>query len=150
MSIHQALEQGEPDNAYWPPGAKNPAERQAMVRSDMAPLLRILGSGSFNPGSLRPHERSDLAGGKGGVRNSVVRILACASCGSVYTSCPLRYMFSFLCRAPGLLSVCFLHSASSQSWACQMIAIGINFKIGPSSSWRLLEEWGLLKPDGLT
>ena len=54
MSTQQPLERRELNDAYWRPGAELPADGLTKVRGDMAPLLRILESGGFNPGSLRP------------------------------------------------------------------------------------------------
>ena len=47
-------EEGELENAYWLPGAENPADGLTRARSDMAPLLRLLESGCFNWGRSRP------------------------------------------------------------------------------------------------
>ena len=54
VSVQQALEGGELDNAYRVPGTENPADGLTWVRCDMAPLLRLLESDHSNPGSLRP------------------------------------------------------------------------------------------------
>ena len=54
LSILQALEEGELENTHWPPGAGYPADGLAKVRSNVIPLLRVLESGCFNPGHLRP------------------------------------------------------------------------------------------------
>ena len=54
LSIQQALEQKELDNAYWIPGKENPADGLAKLRSEILPLLRLLESGAYNPGILRP------------------------------------------------------------------------------------------------
>ena len=51
LSIQRALERGDMENAYWLPGTENPADGLTSVCSDMVPLLRLLGSGRFNPGS---------------------------------------------------------------------------------------------------
>ena len=53
-STPQALGEGELENAHWLPGTGNPAQGLTEVRSDVAPLLRLLESGRFNPGHLRP------------------------------------------------------------------------------------------------
>ena len=53
LSIQQALEEGELENAYWLPGTENPADGLTKVRSDMV-LLRLLESGGFRQGRLRP------------------------------------------------------------------------------------------------
>ena len=54
LIAQQALEVGEQDNGYWLPGTGNPADGLTKVRSDLAPLLRLLDSGGFPPGHLRP------------------------------------------------------------------------------------------------
>ena len=54
LSIQQAWEEGESENAYQLPGAENPADGLTKVRSDMVPLLKLLDSGRFYPGYLRP------------------------------------------------------------------------------------------------
>ena len=54
LSIQHALEGGALDNVFWVLGAGNPAGGLAEVRSEMAPLLRLLECGHFNPGSSRP------------------------------------------------------------------------------------------------
>ena len=52
LSIRQALDEGDLGNAYWLPGAENPADGLTKVRSDMVPLLRLLESGLFCLGQL--------------------------------------------------------------------------------------------------
>ena len=54
MSIQQALGEGELENAYWFPGAENPAGGIAKVRGDVVPLLRLLESGCLSLGNPRP------------------------------------------------------------------------------------------------
>ena len=54
LSIQQALEQKELDNVYWIPGKGNPADGLTKLRSEILPLLRLLESGAYNPGILRP------------------------------------------------------------------------------------------------
>ena len=54
FSIKQALEASELDNARCAPWAENPADGLTKVRSDAAPLPRLLGSGHLNPWSFRP------------------------------------------------------------------------------------------------
>ena len=49
LSLRLVLEARELDDAYWVPGAENPADELTKVRSDMAPLLRLSESGRFNP-----------------------------------------------------------------------------------------------------
>ena len=53
LSIQRALEEGDLEKAYWLPGTENPAGGLTRVRSDMVPLLRLLGSGGFRPDQLR-------------------------------------------------------------------------------------------------
>ena len=54
LSIQQFLGEGDLENANWLPGTENPADSLTKVRSDMVPLLRLLESGAFCPGHLRP------------------------------------------------------------------------------------------------
>ena len=54
LRIQQALEEADLDNVCRLPGVRNPAAGLTKVRSDMVPLLRLLESGRFNPGSSRP------------------------------------------------------------------------------------------------
>ena len=63
LSIHQALGPGELDKVYRLPGTGAPADRLTEVRSDIVPLLQILESARFYPGSARPREGRDLEGG---------------------------------------------------------------------------------------
>ena len=53
-STQQALEEDDLENADCLPGTEHPADGRAKARSDMAPLSRLLESGRFDPGSLRP------------------------------------------------------------------------------------------------
>ena len=53
-SIQQALEGGGTENAYWQPGTENPEDGLTEVRSDMNTPLRVLESGRFYLGQLRP------------------------------------------------------------------------------------------------
>ena len=43
-----------PDSVYWYPGTGSPAGAPSKVKSDMAPLLRMLQSGSPRPGVPPP------------------------------------------------------------------------------------------------
>ena len=43
-------------NVYWLPGLGNPAHGLTETKSDMGPLLRLLESGTYNPGALRPKQ----------------------------------------------------------------------------------------------
>ena len=54
LSKRQSLEEGGLENASWPPGAENPADGLTKVRSGAIPLLRLLETGQFRPGHLRP------------------------------------------------------------------------------------------------
>ena len=54
LSIQRALGESDLENAYWLPGAENPADRLTKVRSHMVPILRLLDSGLSYPGQLRP------------------------------------------------------------------------------------------------
>ena len=54
LSAQQATEEGGLGNVYRAPGTENPADGLSRVRSGMAPRPRLLESGHFIPGSLRP------------------------------------------------------------------------------------------------
>ena len=54
LSNRQAIEEQELGDVYWIPGKENPADGLTKLRSEPAPLLRLLESGSYNPGMLRP------------------------------------------------------------------------------------------------
>ena len=60
LALQQAIELNELDNAYWIPGLGNPADGFTKLKSDLAPLFRLLESGTYNPGTLRPHTRGGL------------------------------------------------------------------------------------------
>ena len=60
MSIQQALEEQELNNVFWIPGKENPADGLTKMRSEILPLLRLLESGTYNPGMLRPLKRISL------------------------------------------------------------------------------------------
>ena len=62
LRIQQALGGGDLGHAHRPPGAGNPADRLTKVRMDAAPLLRLLKSGGFRSGQLRPNEGRSLEG----------------------------------------------------------------------------------------
>ena len=53
LAIQQATELRELDNVYCVPGPGNPADGLTKTNSDLAPRLRRLESGSYNPGPLR-------------------------------------------------------------------------------------------------
>ena len=54
LSIQQFLEDGELDNVYWLPELENPADSLTKVRCEMIPILTLLETGKFQPGTLRP------------------------------------------------------------------------------------------------
>ena len=54
LSIQQALEEEDLENAYWLPGTENPADGMTKVKSEMLPILGLLESGEFRLGALRP------------------------------------------------------------------------------------------------
>ena len=54
LSIQQFLEDGEPENVYWIPGAEKPADGLTKLRSEMGSIMALLETGSFRPGILRP------------------------------------------------------------------------------------------------
>ena len=54
LGTQQALGQGDFENAYWQPGTEKPGDGLTKVLSDMVPLLRLLESGRFPLGQLRP------------------------------------------------------------------------------------------------
>ena len=47
LPVHQALGRGGLDNVHWPRGPENPADAPTKVKSDLAPLSRLLQTGSF-------------------------------------------------------------------------------------------------------
>ena len=65
LNTQQAFEGRDLDNANWLTGAENSVDGLTNVRSDMVPLLRLLGSGRLNPGSLRPLKRAACRDGGG-------------------------------------------------------------------------------------
>ena len=54
LAIQQAIEFQELDNVYWIPGKENPANGLTKLRSEILLLLRLMESGTYNPGYLRP------------------------------------------------------------------------------------------------
>ena len=54
LGIRQALDSGELDKVHWVLGPGNLADEAAKERSDVAPSLRLLLSGYFCLGTLRP------------------------------------------------------------------------------------------------
>ena len=58
LSIQQALEERELDNVFWIPGKENPADGLTKMHSEILPLLRLLESGTYNPGMMRPLKRT--------------------------------------------------------------------------------------------
>ena len=54
LVIQQAIEMEEWGNVYWIPGLGYPASGLTKLKSDLLPLLRLIGSGSYNPGNSRP------------------------------------------------------------------------------------------------
>ena len=52
--IQQVLRTGELDNISWLPGTGNPGGGLTEVKIEMVPLLRMLQSGAFCPGAIRP------------------------------------------------------------------------------------------------
>ena len=54
FSIQHALGAGELEDVFWLPGTEYPADGLSKVRGDMVLLARLLESGCFNPGNLRP------------------------------------------------------------------------------------------------
>ena len=56
LRIQQAFEESDLENASWLLGREAPADGLTKVRSDMVLLLRLLESGRFYPGQLRPFE----------------------------------------------------------------------------------------------
>ncbi len=57
LSIQRTLEEKELGNVIWIPGKENPAAGLTKLRSEILPLLRLLESGTYNPGMLRPLKR---------------------------------------------------------------------------------------------
>ena len=58
-STQQFLGEGDLDDEYWLPATGNPADGLTKVRGDVAPPSRLLESGCFGPGSLRPLKAVD-------------------------------------------------------------------------------------------
>ena len=54
LSIQHGVEAGDLGDEYQPPGTDSPADGLTRVRIDMVPLPRLLESGRFRPGQLRP------------------------------------------------------------------------------------------------
>ena len=54
LSIQQFIDEGELENVYWIPGVENPAGGLTKLRSEMGPILTLLETGRFQPGTLRP------------------------------------------------------------------------------------------------
>ena len=54
LSIQQFIDEGELENVYWIPGVGNPADGLTKLRSEMGPILTLLETGRFQPGTLRP------------------------------------------------------------------------------------------------
>ena len=54
LSTQQALGEKELDNAHWIPAKENPADDLTKLHSEILPLLRLLESGTYNPGISRP------------------------------------------------------------------------------------------------
>ena len=67
LSFQQTVQRGDFRNTYRVPVTESPAGGLTDISSDMAPLLRLLGSGKFSPGLLRPSEgrQSTETGGSG-------------------------------------------------------------------------------------
>ena len=45
-------------HVFWIPGKENPADGLTKMHSEILPLLRLLESGTYNPGMLRPLKRN--------------------------------------------------------------------------------------------
>ena len=54
LARQQAIEIQELGNFYWIPGRENPADGLTKLHSAILPLLRLMESGSYNPGYLGP------------------------------------------------------------------------------------------------
>ena len=54
FGFQHSLENCDPDNVYWFPGSEHSAGALAKSKSDMVPLRRLLESGAFRLGILRP------------------------------------------------------------------------------------------------
>ena len=65
-SIQLASEAGDLEDAYWLPGAEKPADGLTTVRSDVAPISRLLESGRFRSGLVvAPSKGCGLVGVSG-------------------------------------------------------------------------------------
>ena len=54
VAIRQAIEVQSLGNAYWIPGKENPADGLTKLHNEIFPLLRLMESGTYNPGVSRP------------------------------------------------------------------------------------------------
>ena len=60
MSIQQSLEEQKLNNVFWIPGKETPADGLTKMHSEILSVLRLLESGTYNPGMLRPLKRISL------------------------------------------------------------------------------------------
>ena len=54
LAIQRTIEMDELYNAYWIPGFGSPPGGLTKLKSDLVPPLRLIESGSYSPGTLRP------------------------------------------------------------------------------------------------
>ena len=54
LAFQQALVLMGLANVYWPPGLGSRNDGLTKTKSDVAPLLHLLESGTYSPGALRP------------------------------------------------------------------------------------------------
>ena len=54
LAIEQAVETHDLGSVSWFPGLENPADGLTETKSYVAPLPRLVESGTYNPGILRP------------------------------------------------------------------------------------------------
>ena len=54
LPIQQFFGDGELGNAYWLPGAENPADSLTEIKSETGPTLALMETGRFQPIILRP------------------------------------------------------------------------------------------------
>ena len=113
-------------NFHWSPGTEDPADGSTEVRSDMGPLLRILGSGIWFVKAL---EGRIFDGGDMDMRNSVIRIPACASHG------PVLVLLSIFCLT---LFCCFGHSAELCSIPFRPLPTRV---MSDARNWDQFEDW---------
>ena len=86
LGSQQSLDINELRTASWLPGTDNPADGLTEANSDTTPLLRLLESGTFRPGALRPLRRASSREGGGARFGFFLRVVAFFHYGYYYNS----------------------------------------------------------------